>query len=220
MDELLEQLAKRLKYPGDEIVSADEIAGWPDGKLDDLVSQGILSEIQHGSGVVCDECEQNCYIEPQIRTYPTGEKVGIFICTRNPDIGRIEIDLDRLRQWQVNKKTLWKLVFGFDSEWRVPWDDHNGEYLPMQEAANLANDDSITVRKMSRLLEDPDFPVHRMHKGRRCKVHLAEFRQWLKYAKHGTITDKAIEKYLELTKRRTKETKAKKQRPRRLDCGQ
>lgn len=220
MDEFLEKLAKRLRFPGDEIVSADEIADWPDGKLDDLLSQGILSQIQHTSGVVCDECEERCYIEPDIRKCPNGETVGVFICTRNPDIGRIEVDLNRLKQWQVNKKTLWKLVFGFDSEWLVPWDDSDHEYINLQEAVNLANDDLITVRNMSRLLEDPDFPVHHMHKGRRGKVHLGEFRGWLKYAKQGKITDRAIEKYLEQTERRKKDAQAKKRSKRRPDSGQ
>lgn len=57
---------------------------------------------------------------------------------------------------------------------------------------------------MSRLLKDPDFPVHRMHKGRRCKIHLDEFRKWLKYAQQGKITDKAIEKYLKEIEKRKK----------------
>ncbi|MBN2136312.1 MAG: hypothetical protein JW720_00750 [Sedimentisphaerales bacterium] len=220
MDEFLEKLAKRLKFPGDEILSADEIAAWPEGKLNELLSQGILSEIQHASGVVCDECEEGCYIEPDLRKYPTGETVGVFTCTRNPDISRIEVDLNRLRQWQVNKRILWKLAFGFDSEWRVPWDDSNNEYITLQDAVNLANHDAITVRKMSRLLEDPEFPVHHMHKGRRGKVHLGEFRRGLKYAKHGTITDEAIEKYLEQTEMRKKEARAKKRSKGKPDSGQ
>ena len=35
--------------------------------------------------------------------------------------------------------------------------------------------ENITIRKMSRMLQDPKFPVHHMHNGRRCKVHLVEF---------------------------------------------
>jgi len=213
VNEFLKQLAERLRTYDSEIITADEIADWPEGKLDELLAQGILSEIQPSRGVVCDQCEENCYIEPDRRTIPkTGETVGVFVCTRKPDIGRIEVDLNRLRQWQVNKKTLWKRVFGFDSEWQVPWDDSNGEYIPLQEAVNLANDDSIAVRKMSRSLEDPDFPVHRMHTGRRCKVHLDEFRKWLKFAQHGQVTDKAIEKYLEGVRERREQARRKKQR--------
>lgn len=213
MDDFLKQLAERLRIPDSEIVAGDEVKHWPDGKLDQLVAAGILTEIEHAKGVVCDRCEENCYIEPDIRTYPDGSKtIGVFVCTRNPDIGRFEVDLNRLRQWRINKRKLWQLVYGVDSEWQVPWDDDNSEYIPLQEAVNLANDDSITVKSMSRLLKEPDFPVHRMHKGRRCKIHLDEFRTWLRYAQHGKISDKAIENYLAGVQKRRECTRQKKLR--------
>ena len=110
MNEFLEQLAERLRTYDSEIITADELAEWPEGKLDELVSSGILNETQSASGVVCDQCEENCYVEPDIRTVPgTRETVGIFVCTRNPDIGRIEVDLNRLRQWRIDKDKLRQL---------------------------------------------------------------------------------------------------------------
>jgi len=214
VDKILQQLADRLRIPDAEIITADEAADWPDGKLDELVSQGILTRIENAKGVICDQCEENRYIEPHIRTNPeTGETVGVFACMR-PDvgIGRFVVDLNRLRQWRINKKKLWQLVYGFKSDWQVLWSDDDSEYIPLQEAVNLANDDSITVKTMSRLLKAPDFPVHRMHKGRRCKVHLGDFRKWLKYAQHGIITDKAIEKYLNGAEKRKKATRRRKAR--------
>jgi len=107
VNEFLKQLAERLRTYDSEIITADELAGWPEGKLAELVAEGILSEIQPASGVVCDQCEENCFIEPDMRTNPnTGKTTGIFICTQNPDIGRIEVDLDRLRQWKINSEKL------------------------------------------------------------------------------------------------------------------
>ncbi|MGD0596784.1 MAG: hypothetical protein ABSA64_04585 [Sedimentisphaerales bacterium] len=199
MDEFLAKLAERLQIPDADTVSADEIEDWPQGKLKELVTAGILTEIPHAKGVICDQCGESHYIEPDIRKCPDGKAVGVYIC---PDVGRIEVDLNRLKQWQIDKKKLWKMVYGFDSEWQLPWTDDNGEYVTLQEAVNLASDDSITVKNMSRLLKDPEFPVHRMHKGQRCKVHLGEFRKWLKFALHGQVTDKAIEKYLEGAEKR------------------
>lgn len=205
MDSFLEQLARRAQVPGADIISADEVANWPKGKLDDLVAEGILTQIENAKGVPCLECEENCYIEPEIRTYPTGETVGRFACTRNSDIGRIIVDLNRLRQWRIDKEKLWRLVYGFTSEWQVLWDDENEEYIPLQEAANLANNDFVTVKNMSRLLKDPEFPVHHMHQAKRCKVRLSDFRKWVKYAQHGKITDDAIEKYLQKIENRKQE---------------
>jgi hypothetical protein len=211
VDEFLQQLAERLKVYDAEIITADETADWPTGKLDELVETGVLAEIQHSKGVVCNECEENCFIEPDIRTIPdTSEASGVFVCTRNPDIGRIKVDLDQLRQWRISTQKLSELGYQVQLGWIVPWNETNTEYFTLKEAVSLANDDSITVRSMSRLLEDLEFPVHRMHKGRRCMVHIADFRKWLQYAHHGKITDKAIEKYLNGAEKRKKASRKKK----------
>lgn len=113
MDSFLEQLAGRVRVPDADVISADEVADWPEGKLDELVLAGIIREIPPATGVVCDECENNCYVEPNIRTNPeTDEATGVFVCTRNPDIGRIEVDVERFRRWGVNKKKLSRLGYG------------------------------------------------------------------------------------------------------------
>jgi DNA-binding CsgD family transcriptional regulator len=112
VDEFLEQLAQRLQIPEADIIAADEVAEWPDGKIDELVSQEILTEVEPAKGAVCNECEENCFIEPNLRTYPDdGKTIGIFVCTRNPDIGRIEVDLNRLKRWRIDKDKL--VEFGF-----------------------------------------------------------------------------------------------------------
>jgi len=42
------------------------------------------------------------------------------------------------------------------------------------------------------------------------KFHLGEFRKWLKFAQHGQVTDKAIEKYLEEAEKRKERARQKK----------
>lgn len=112
MDEFLAKLAGRLQVFGADIISADETADWPTGKLDKLVEAGVLVEIEHSKGVICRECEENCFIEPDIRTIPdTGEATSAFVCPRNPDIGRIEIDLDKLKRWKIDREKLRELGF-------------------------------------------------------------------------------------------------------------
>jgi predicted DNA-binding protein (UPF0251 family) len=110
VDEFLVKLAERLHVFGADIISADETADWPTGKLDELVKIGVLDEIEHSKEVVCRECEENCAVEPHIRTNSdTGKTIGVFVCPRNPDIGQIEVDLNRLRRWRINKDELEKL---------------------------------------------------------------------------------------------------------------
>ncbi len=107
MNDILAKLAERLQVFGADIISADEIADWPTGKLDELVEAGVLAEIQPSKGVVCHECEENCFIEPDIRTNPeTGKTTGVLVCPRREDIGRIDVDLDRLRQWEISGEKL------------------------------------------------------------------------------------------------------------------
>ena len=203
--EFTDQLANRLRVVRSEVVTADEIEDWPGDTLDELVAAGILTEIEHAKGFVCRESEEHCFIEPTIRTYPGGKRAGVYVCC-NPGVGRVEVELGRLRRWRIDRRKLWKMVYGFDSEWQMPWDDDASEYIGLQDAVNLANNDSITVKKMSRLLADPHFPVRRMRHERRCNVHLGDFRKWLQYAEYGKVTDKAIAKYLEGVEKRKNKT--------------
>jgi predicted DNA-binding protein (UPF0251 family) len=112
VDEFTKKLAERLQFFGADVISADEVSEWPSGMLEELVKQGILTEIQHSNGLKCSECEEKCYIEPDMRTDPkSGQNTGVYICKQNSDIGRIEIDLDRLRQWQIDTEKLKELGY-------------------------------------------------------------------------------------------------------------
>ncbi len=107
MDGFLAQLAKRLRIPDADVVTGDEIRGWPDGRLEELLAQGVLQEIEHGTTVICDQCDEHCSIEPHRRTDPqTRKAVGVHICMCEEAGGRIEIDLDRLRRWKINRRRL------------------------------------------------------------------------------------------------------------------
>jgi hypothetical protein len=107
LDELLAQLARRLRVFDADVITGDEVRDWPDGKVQELVNEGILEETEPGTTVVCDQCDERCSIEPQRRTDPrTGRMSGVHICTRETASGQIEIDLDRLRRWRISKRKL------------------------------------------------------------------------------------------------------------------
>jgi len=110
VDGFLAQLAKRLRIPDGEIVTGDEIRDWPDGKVQELVNEGILEQIEPGTTVVCDQCDEHCPIEPPRRTDPrTGKVVSVHNCMHETAGGRIEIDLDRLRRWRISESKLREL---------------------------------------------------------------------------------------------------------------
>ena len=103
MNELLRVILTRADVPEASVFSADEVVRWPPGALDLLLRSGLLRETAPANGLVCDQCEEACWIEPDIREDPqTGKKIGVFFCTRREDIGHFTVDLERLRQWEAH----------------------------------------------------------------------------------------------------------------------
>jgi excisionase family DNA binding protein len=141
VDELLAKLAERLQIYDSEIITADEIKDWPAGKLDELVEMGVLAEVEHSKGIVCDECEEGCFIEPEMRSDST---TGVFVCPRREDIGRIEVDLERLRRWKIGGEKLQSLGYRVDSG-----PEPEDELITVQEAANLSGMDRGTISKLA-----------------------------------------------------------------------
>ena len=208
---LLKYLERQAKLSDSLCISYDELVEWPAEQIEEAKQQGCLVQADDAEGIICRQCPKRCWKDVEIRQ-KDGHSVGVYFCEDEDCAGLIEIELERLQVWRIVKKKLWRLLYSFESEWQISWDDNNSEYITLKEAINMANDDSITIRNMSRLLEDSEFPVHHMHKGKRCKVHLAEFRNWLQYAQHGKITDKAIQKYFNGAEERKKATRKKKTR--------
>jgi len=100
---MLDLILRRLDLQDGAIFPADEVARWPQGTLDRLVATGLIREIAPADGLVCDHCEEACYITPSVQEDPrTGKPVGVFFCTANEEVGRFTVDVERLRQWEVS----------------------------------------------------------------------------------------------------------------------
>lgn len=208
--EKMNQLIRIAESDNSRIVTAWDLREWSEADIQQFEQEEYLLFQGYADTIRCGRCHKGCTVELTMAQYPDGQTKGVFLCSDEDEGGRIEFEMKELRVWEVNRKKIWKSAYGFNSEWQVPWDDDNPDYIPLQEAVNIADDDSITVKNMSRLLKDPEFPIHHMHKGKRCKVHLGEFRRWLKYAKYGTITDEAIERYIAGIQERTADARKKK----------
>ncbi len=209
-DKKIEQLIRIWDNGKNPIVHAKDLAFLTNGEIEGYEKRNILLFRGYSDEIQCNKCHKGSCTVPLKRVeYPDGHKKGVCVCPDQEQGGMFEFELDELRYWEVNKAKLIELGYCMEG-YLVPWDKDNILYIPLQDAVNMANDDSITVRKMSKMLEDPDFPVHRMHNGRRCRVHMPEFRKWLEYAQLGKITDDAIEKYFNGVKARTEAVLQKK----------
>jgi hypothetical protein len=103
-DELIQVLTRAENSP-EALFDAGEVAMWTDGALNELVALGILKKASPAASVVCDECEEQCIEEIEL----IGKRAYI-ICHQREDIGRIPIDLDRLRLWCVDVAALASIV--------------------------------------------------------------------------------------------------------------
>ena len=78
-----------------------EVAEFSPGVVERLIKLDILREIAPATGVRCDECEENCWIEPTFHDLPKG-RVAYYSCNRNEQVGGFFVELDRFRQWELN----------------------------------------------------------------------------------------------------------------------
>jgi hypothetical protein len=90
----------------------------------------------------------------------------------------------------------------------IPWTNLTPEYITASDALRIAEPltDGLGLNptKLSRLCI-PDGPFRYMHKGQRCKIHAADFMAWIKSQSGKTITDEAIEQYLNGVEKRKAE---------------
>ena len=99
---MLDLVLRRFDVQDGATFSADEVAQWPQGALDRIMATGLVREVAPADGLVCDQCEEACYITPLVQEDPrTGKPIGVFFCNTNEEVGRFTVDLERLRQWEA-----------------------------------------------------------------------------------------------------------------------
>jgi len=105
--DVLSQLLRRADATAEAVFDPDEVAPWPEGALEQIVGLGLLQETAPARSVVCDGCEEGCLENVEFTGGDNGSpRRGYVICGRLEDIGRVEVDLDRLRRWTVDLRTL------------------------------------------------------------------------------------------------------------------
>ena len=111
MNDVFRDILIRADLSDAQIFAAHEVTQWPNGALDWLMGAGILRETEPAEEVLCEECEEGCWIKPNIREDPrTHRRVGTYFCRRNKDIGQFKVDLSRRQRWKFNLGGLAKAV--------------------------------------------------------------------------------------------------------------
>lgn len=102
---LLDYLEKQAKLSGSLCVSYDELVEWPDEQIEEAKQQGCLVQADDAEGIICRQCPKRCWKDVEIRQ-KDGQSVGIFFCEDEDCAGLIEIELNRLQQWIIDKDKL------------------------------------------------------------------------------------------------------------------
>ncbi|HBG28363.1 MAG: hypothetical protein A2Y10_08715 [Planctomycetes bacterium GWF2_41_51] len=108
IEEHLRLLARIITRAGGNIIGYDWVSRWPKGRLKELVELGVVIEAQPGTEIVCHECDEDCSLEPPIRTYPDGRTIGFFICAHG---GKVEVPMEHFKRWEVLSDKLHELGY-------------------------------------------------------------------------------------------------------------
>ena len=129
--DLLESLLERLAKAGWQrrLFSADEIDEWPAGALGSLVDAGMLQQAHPATVVECTGCEQNCLMPVHVFTAEDHRVARAFIsCDKRDDIGRVPVDMGRLKAWQITGALLAKTLAQLLGFTQAPQPDTTGKH--------------------------------------------------------------------------------------------
>lgn len=102
---LLRHLGKKAKLTDSLCITYDELAEWPAKEIEEAKQQGCLVQTNDADGVICRQCPEHCWKDVEIRQ-KDGRSVGVFFCEDGDCAGLIEIELERLQQWKIDKDKL------------------------------------------------------------------------------------------------------------------
>ena len=100
MSSLTEYLAKKIMLSGSELVSFDELKEWPTDEVEKAKADGKLIRTEDADGIICRQCPEGCWKEVEART-KGGRAVGVFYCEDDDCGGLIEVEIERLGQWEI-----------------------------------------------------------------------------------------------------------------------
>lgn len=92
------------------LVSEHELMQWPGAAVAAMKRQKLLLEGPAAKSAVCPECEDECMMT--VHVVPRGDEppTAYIVCDTRDDVGRVEVSLDRLQQWQCSPEMVCAFV--------------------------------------------------------------------------------------------------------------
>lgn len=96
------------------LIDWDTTQQWPDSALDTFLRLGILSSASSAQSLQCHGCEKHCFMDVISLTDKNPKLTRAFIVCDDPEmqhqIGRVNIPLERLKQWQCSIQQLAEVI--------------------------------------------------------------------------------------------------------------
>lgn len=87
---------------GELDVPAAAADAWPEGAAEALASSGLLAKGTTANELLCDGCEQGCWVRPDPRRRRGGTLEFAHLCEHDEDIGYVWFPPDRLATWRLD----------------------------------------------------------------------------------------------------------------------
>jgi hypothetical protein len=145
---LLEVSARLAARRGEPLfIREQEVSEWPVDAVTALRSHQILQRSRPATNVVCTGCERACVMPVHVRAEGNGVSRAFVVCDRRPDINRVAVQDEALKQQRVSVDAL--------GSWRLP---DGGALPPRSERALLQNglDCAAAATTVSRPQRDSD----------------------------------------------------------------
>ncbi len=108
----LDQIIKAAETFDEAIFSLADMVHWQDGALEYFIEQEILKKTKPALEAECDGCDERCVekVEFSDGNKPSDTRAYI-ICRMRDDMGPIEVDMEKLKRWGVDKARLIELGY-------------------------------------------------------------------------------------------------------------
>lgn len=123
LNRVLLDLLARLEVGGElAVFDWHAVQVWQSGILEAMINAKLLAPSAAAKAIECQGCEHRCYMEVLTHSYPKDITRAFIVCDmedRQAQMGRIELRLERLQQWQGSTRQLAKVIvgiLGFESE--------------------------------------------------------------------------------------------------------
>lgn len=92
------------------LMSEPDLTQWPGAAVAAMKRQGLLRKAPAGKSAVCPECEDECLMPVHVVSRGDEPPTAYIVCDTRSDVGRVEVSLDRLQQWQCSPELVCSFV--------------------------------------------------------------------------------------------------------------